>query len=96
MKCSGDVFLPRRTSVRDDSNVAVSDMQGQDFAQIVAVVSVNKLAISMDGWALLLSNDVEDGKCISGAHERPRGAGKHIHVVAMIYPYVLALDTSLL
>jgi len=76
--------------------VAVSNVQGQDFAQIVAVVLVSRLAIPMNGWALLLSNDVEDGKCISGAHERPRGAGKHIHVVAMECPDVPALDTPLL
>ena len=76
--------------------MAVSNVQGQDSAQIVAVVLVSRLAISLNGWALLLSNDVEDGECISGAHERPRGAGKHIHVVAMEYPDVLDPDASLL
>jgi hypothetical protein len=35
-----------------------------------------------------------EGKCISGAHERPRGAGTLIHSMAIIFPDVLAPNAS--
>jgi hypothetical protein len=35
------------------------------------------------------------GKCISGAHERPRGAGTFVHVVDMVFPDVLGPNAIL-
>lgn len=97
MKCSGDVFLPRRTSVRDDSNVAVSVMQGQDSAQIVAVVSVSRLAISMDGWAVVIierrGRRKVQQRC---ARATERGRQAYSRCRHDIYPDVLAPDVSLL